>query len=454
LEFLIFQIPYLGNGMIIGLNAIVHVILSHGVAIGLISMITIAEYRGVKKNAVVWENFARDLLKPTIIIITGVGAVTGVGIWFTTSGLSPRGIGSMLRVFFWPWFTEWIIFTLEIIAILIYYFKWDAWSAERKKYRVYFGTSYVFLASISAFLITAILGFMLTPDGWPWDKSLLSAFFNPSLFPQLLIRLSESFALGSLFAIGYLLFRKKEKEIRKEGLSLFSKILFFSIIPLALSLWWYFAVVPSSFKTHALFSVLTSHFSQQPEIFWIVNGVGVILIILFCLSGLRQSVVIAKILVIPALIVMIGFVSEFERIREFIRGPYLMPGYMYSNQILLSESSLLAKNGILKNSYWFNITEQKPAESEESSYLFASNCSICHTIGGINDISERVHGRTQDGIAVILSHTNDMVPFMPPFSGNDRERMILAKFLYELSNGLHLESPSRYTPFRAVKKGE
>jgi hypothetical protein len=455
MEFLIFQIPYLGNGMIIGLNAIVHVLLSHGVAIGLVAVITIAEYKGVSTNAIVWENFAKDLLKPAIIIITGVGAVTGVGIWFTTSGLSPRGIGSMLRVFFWPWFTEWIIFTLEVIAILIYYFKWDTWSAERKKYRVYFGIGYIFLASISAFIITSILGFMLTTDGWPWDKSLLSAFFNPSFFPQLSIRLSESFALGALFAISYLLFRKKDRHFRKDGLVFFSKILFSTIIPLVLSLWWYFVVVPSSFKTNALFSVLTSRLSQRPEIFWIVNGVGVALIILFCISGVRRSVFLTKFLVIPALIVMIGFISEFERIREFIRGPYLIPGYMYANGILLSENLFLEKEGMLKNAYWFNITLQGQTEIEEGAYLFASNCSVCHTIGGINDIGDRVRGRTQDGIAVILSHTNEMVPFMPPFSGQEKERYTLARFLYGLSQkDLHFGSPSRYTPFNKGKQDE
>lgn len=455
MEFLIFQIPYLGNGFVIGLNAVIHVILSHGIAIGLIAMITIAEYRGVKTNAVVWESFARDLLKPAIIIITGVGAVTGVGIWFTTSGLSPRGIGSMLRIFFWPWFTEWIIFTLEVIALLIYYFKWDSWSAERKKYRVYFGAGYVFLASVSAFLITAIVGFMLTTDGWPWDKSLLSAFFNPSFFPQLLIRLSESFALGALCAISYLLFRKKDRDFRKDGVAFFSKILFLTLIPLGLSLWWYFAVVPSSFKTHALFSVLTSHFSQQPGIFWIVNGAGVALIMCFCIGGARRSVTFAKILVIPALIVMIGFVSEYERIREFIRGPYLIPGYMYSNQILLSESLFLKKDGMLKNASWFHMTAQDPTEVEEGAYLFASNCSVCHTIGGINNIADRVRGRTEDGITAILGHTNEMVPFMPPFSGTERERLSLAKFLSQVSqDGSRFGTPSRYTPFRRGKEGE
>ena len=128
---------------------------------------------------------------------------------------------------------------------------------------------------------------------------------------------------------------------------------------------------------------------------------------------------------------------------------------MYANEILLSESLFLKKDGMLKNAYWFNMTAQGPTEVEEGAYLFASNCSVCHTIGGINDISDRVRGRPQDGIAVILSHTNEMVPFMPPFSGSEKERHTLAKFLYGLSqNNLHFESPSRYTPFNKGTKSE
>ena len=99
MEFPISQVPYLGNGMTIALDAIIHVIISHGLAIGAVSFIVISEYLGLRKSSRDWEDFARDFLKFTIIITTGIGAITGVGIWLITSALSPRGIGSMLRIF-------------------------------------------------------------------------------------------------------------------------------------------------------------------------------------------------------------------------------------------------------------------------------------------------------------------------------------------------------------------
>ncbi|MDA8240978.1 MAG: c-type cytochrome, partial [Nitrospiraceae bacterium] len=167
------------------------------------------------------------------------------------------------------------------------------------------------------------------------------------------------------------------------------------------------------------------------------------------LSAMRGSTLLVKILILPAILISMGFVSEFERIREFIRGPYLMPGYMYANQVLLKETLVLDKEGLLKNAYWYNSITKRPDVVNQGAYLFAQNCSACHTIGGINDIAKRVQGRTEDGIFVILGHTHDMVPFMPPFSGTEQERRVMARFLDELSTGkLKMGTPSRFTPIK------
>ena len=172
MEFPLFQVPYLGNGMTIGIVAVVHVLISHGLAIGAMTMVVVSEYRGFRDQDPDWVEFSRGLLLGVIIMITGVGAVTGVGIWFTTSALSPRGVGSLLRVFFWPWFAEWLVFVTELVILLVYYFTWDQWTGAQKRRHVYLGAGYIDMSLGSAFLITGILGFMLTPDGWPWEQSL------------------------------------------------------------------------------------------------------------------------------------------------------------------------------------------------------------------------------------------------------------------------------------------
>ena len=447
MQFPVFQFSSLGSGMIIGLDAVLHVIISHGMAIGAISFIVISEYLGLRKASQDWEDFSRDFLKFTIIITTGIGAITGAGIWLITSALSPGGIGSMLRVFFWPWFIEWIVFTCEVICILFYYFTWSSWVGEQKGKHISLGMVYVFLALCSALLITGILGFMLTSDGWPWDKNFWSAFLNPSYLPQLLLRIGISFSLGSLFSVAFLIFTRREGMFRIEALKLFGKAALISFSATVVFTWWYFSAVPSTFKTHAVFAVLTSRFSQQPEIFWYGNGAGAIVLFVFSLVSMRGSTVLTKILIIPALLVSMSLVGEFERIREFIRGPYLMPGYMYANQVLLNESPFFNKEGILKNDFWFTMSSDNQGTAGQGAYLFARNCSVCHTIGGINDIAKKVDGRTVDGIFVILAHTHEMIPFMPPYSGTEEERRTLAGFLYGLSKGtIKLHDPSHFVP--------
>ena len=104
MQFPVFQIPYLGAGMSIALDAVIHVIISHGIAIGLGAIVVFCEYIGWKKNSPQWDALGKKLLSFTVIVTTTVGALTGVGIWFVTSVIEPRGIGSLLRIFFWPWF--------------------------------------------------------------------------------------------------------------------------------------------------------------------------------------------------------------------------------------------------------------------------------------------------------------------------------------------------------------
>lgn len=445
MEFPIFQVPYLGNGMTIALNAVLHIIIAQGITTGVITMIALAEYIGFKTKSEHWENFARRLLKPTVIIITGLGSTTGVGIWFITSALSPKGIGLMLRIFFWPWFMEWMVFAVEIIVILLYYFTWDKWSGLKKKKHIRLGFAYSTLAIISAVLITGILGFMLTSDGWPWNRSFWSAFFNPSFLSQLFLRLGIAFGLGSVFTSAYLLFTRHDPMFRKEALRLFGRIsLVFLIIGL-LSTWWYFSVVPSRFKTHAVFSILTSHFSQHPEFFWLLNAIGLLILLFFSFLALRGSIPASRILVIPAILFFCCFITEYERAREFIRGPFLLPGYLYSNQVQLDESLFWKESGALKNSYWYSQAGNSEDTVAQGAYLFAQNCSSCHTIGGLNDIRDRLRGRSEDGIYVILGNTHQMVPFMPPFSGTENERRVLSRFLYQLTSGeIKLEAPSRF----------
>jgi len=390
-----------------------------------------------------------------VIIITSIGAITGVGIWFITSGLVPAAIGSMLRIFFWPWFLEWIVFALEVVVILIMYFTWDQWRKEQKKYHIRLGFIYILLACMSAFIITGILGFMLTPDGWPGNRNFWSAFFNPTFWPQLAWRISIAFSMGALFMIFYILFSEdRTHTFRRTALTYYTRILVIPLILMPFCAWWWYTRIPQGFKAHAKPSMLlwaivkeTGLFGIFNEIFWISLTANIVIAGAFLIFAWRKWMLASRLIIVPAVLVILFFVAEFERVREFVRGPYLMPGYMYANTMLLTERKYFDQEGLLNHSFWFKDTAPEPSLEQKGAYLFAANCGTCHTIGGRNNIVDRFQGRSEPGIYVILGRTEQMVPWMPPFAGTDEERRITARFIHNLIQDKYaLQAAMRFPP--------
>ena len=334
-----FHIPLLGDGMTIALVAVTHVLISHGLAIGMLTLIVVLQHIGLRNNDhEIWA-LAQRMLKPVVIIVTAVGAVTGAGIWFTVSVLAPNGIGSLLRVFFWPWFFEWIAFSLEVFILLPYYFLWDRMNATHPKRHLALGWSYVFVAFVSAFLISGILGFMLTPDGWVQEHALWTAFFNPTFWPQLFLRVLGGLTLGGLLSTGYILYSfRLDLELRRWTARFFGGWIIVCGSLAAVAAWFYFDAIPSTYATHKVFAVMTSHFSQQPQWLLLANLLAAAFVFGLALVAYFRRLRLAHVLIIPALLSAFLFVVQFERIREFIRGPYLIPGYMYANQISLTLS--------------------------------------------------------------------------------------------------------------------
>lgn len=446
MEFPVFQPPYLGNGMVIGLNAVIHVFISHGLAIGAFALIAWCDWiswkeTGAKREA--WNRFTKRFLRFVVLAVTIAGAVTGVGIWLTISALAPRATGSMLRIFFWPWFLEFHVFMWEVLFLLWLYQSWDR-LAEKRAWRLTLEGAYVVLALASAVAITGILGFMLTPGAWLEERSLGTAFFNPSFVPQLLSRLAFGFGLGALAALVWTTFWA-EAAIQRDAFFRFGLVVVASLAVLGVAASIYFVTVPLPFTERTRFSVLTSNFSQYPELLLVGNILVLGLALLAGIAAVARKVEWVRWLAVPGLVGLMAWVAQFERVREFIRGPFLMPGYLYANGVLVEEQSLLNRSGMLALSHWHSGVDVREDPLGAGAFLFARNCSACHTMGGLNSIQDRLRGRSEQGIRVLLDQTHNMVSFMPPFSGQPEERRATARFLYELTrDNVPLDSMARY----------
>ena len=166
---------------IIALIAVVHVFISQFAIGGGLFMVWM-EHRGRAAEDPAlrqWlKRFARFFAFWTLV----VGAVTGVGIWFTIGLISPEATSALIRTFVWVWAIEWVFFLVEIVSLLVYVYGWDV--LPRKTHLavgwIYFASAYLSLVAIDG-----ILAFQLTPGSWLESPSLATAFFNPHFLPSL-----------------------------------------------------------------------------------------------------------------------------------------------------------------------------------------------------------------------------------------------------------------------------
>ena len=187
MDFPVFHLDFLGNRLLIALIAVFHVFINHSLAVGAMPLVTAMEWWGHRRNDQRWDLLAYRVLTVCFVITTTLGALTGVGIWLSTSLVNPYAIGSLIRVFFWAWFAEWLVFVAEVVFIMIYYLTWKRMQ-ERKAAHIAIGAVLSLFSWVTMAIITAILGFMMDPGSWTARETFFSGVFNPIYLPQLAFR--------------------------------------------------------------------------------------------------------------------------------------------------------------------------------------------------------------------------------------------------------------------------
>lgn len=457
MDFPMFHLDWLNNRMLIAGIATLHVIINHSLAVGFIPFITWLEQKGVKKSAAhevtqpEWDQMVYKMMKVAFIITTTIGAMTGVGIWFSASLISPASIGSLIRVFYWAWFTEWIVFVTEVILIMIYFLTWkNSNSSLKAKLRhIRFGWFLSIASWITMALIVSILGFMMDPGNWNTDKSLINGFTNPIYLPQLLFRTPTAMLLGGIFGLLLAtLFTKSGSEIRKVVVQAASKwILLWAPITLIGAVIYYKAI-PEAMTENMSTAVGTMDFAQYYDLlkYMIVAGIGLTVII--ALIGLFKTKKIKPYMVVIPVITAFAFLGFFERVREFIRKPYVIGQYMYSNLLLEDDYVVYQQDGVLKHATYTTVTEINDENKiEAGKNVFTIACSRCHTTQGVNsvvDVFERMYGVGQpldvNSMAAYIPNMHNGRNYMPPFPGTQQESEALAEYIrYVQETGESLE---------------
>lgn len=448
MDFPMFHLDWLNDRFLIALIAILHVFINHALAVGFIPYITWLEQKGVMNAGkgqitdLKWDNLVYQKMKVAFIITTTIGAMTGVGIWFSAALISPASIGSLIRVFYWAWFIEWTVFVTEVILILIYFLTWKNSNAslQAKVRHINFGWFLSVFSWITMAIIVAILGFMMDPGNWNSNHSLFSGLTNPIYLPQLLFRTPTAMLVAGVFGMTLTtLFAPKGSEMRLRAIKYAGQWIMLWTPLVIIGAIYYWNVMPDAMKENMSTAVGTMQFAQYYSLLkYFIVGAASVSIPLALFAWLRPRNIKFAHVVIPCLFVF-GFLGIFERVREFIRKPYVIGNYMYSNLLREEDYPLYKRDGILPYMTYTSvdqITEENKLVAGRD--IFMNTCSRCHTASpeGINSITyvfERMYGfgkpLDEGSMKAYIPNMHQGRTYMPPFPGNRKELDALVAYI-------------------------
>ncbi|HVI43949.1 MAG TPA: cytochrome c [Chitinophaga sp.] len=449
MDFPLFHLDWLNNRLLIAMIAIIHVFINHGLAVGFMPYITWLEQKGVKMSAPdqitdpVWDDLIYRKMTVAFIITTTIGAMTGVGIWFSAALISPASIGSLIRVFYFAWFAEWTVFVTEVVLILIYFLTWKSANRTlRSKLRhIRFGWFLSLFSWITMAIIVSILGFMMDPGNWKTHHSLLNGFTNPIYLPQLFFRTPAAMVTGGIF--GMLLttiFTRRGMPAREVALRSAAKWILYWAPVCLLAACIYYKAMPEAMRENMSTAVGTMEFAQYYDLLrYIIGGALSMLVLISAWAWWKPRSVRFAFVLVPC-IAAFGFLGIFERVREFIRKPYVIGGYMYSNLLREEDYPLYKQDGILKHATYTSISEVTADNKLEAGRnVFLLSCSRCHTTNGVNsivEVFERMYGKDKPldeaSMTGYIPNMHMGRTYMPPFPGNRKELEALAAYIRHL----------------------
>ncbi len=432
----IWDVPYLSSALVIGLIASFHVLPSH-LAVGALWVTVYIEKLAYLRNRPDYLDFVKRFTLLLLIFSFIFGSLSGIGIWYSATVSSPRGISGLIHNYVWGWATEWVFFIIEIATIYAYYY---TLGKVDPKTHIRIGYLYALAAWISMIIITGILAFMLTPGKWLETGDFFDGFFNPTYFPQLLARTFLMFGVAGIY--GLTIASTLKKPTKLDLTKIISRVAFGGMILGGLFVIWYVSKLPQSAKE--LYTGLP-YLSKLGKIALVCY---LILVFYFLLTGF----VIPRLnnLILTSLLMLLTFVGILcaEGIREGIRRPFIINYFMYGHQVIArdlpaknikAEIEVIQKEGLLPRLGYLPESLRKitPENRLEVGRIIAlHNCANCHafTEKGLRPLPAlfgKLSPQSPEDIDAFLAALGSF-PYMPPFAGNDEERKVAAEYLFTL----------------------
>ncbi len=436
------EFPFFTSGLVIAVIASFHILPSH-LATGAFWFNVYIERDAVRNGRPELFEFLKKFTLMILVFCFVIGSITGVGIWFSSSVASPRGISALIHNYVWGWATEWVFFIIEIATIYVYYYTMHRIDQES---HLRMGIAYAWAAWISMIIITGILAFMLTSGRWMETGGFFDGFFNQTYWPQLLVRTSLMFAIAGMYAV----IVASRMENRTVGVEIIRKASLWGISGMvcgALFTAWYLYRLPSGAKELSFGGALP----YLTGLLYTSAGCFAVALFYFVFFGMIRPQMAGLYSGIIVLFVLFAGIGAGEGFREGVRRPYIISQYMYGNQLVAAdvaaknireEISRFQNDGFIGHIYWTRGLDFKNPRDEEAAgrMIALYQCGNCHSMepgGVIRSLPRLMAGmapESPDDIAGFMDALGDY-PFMPPFAGDDRDKQLIGKYLFPLAQG-------------------
>lgn len=427
----VWDVPFIGSGLVVAIIAIIHVLISH-LAIGGGAFIYVAEYWSDRqKNGQAIRDWLHQYATYFLVYTTVFGAVTGVGIWFAIQLANPEGTSLLIHQFVFAWAIEWVLFLGELSILYLYYY---GWQKNSRRMQLWLAGLYFVIAWGSLFVINGILAFMLTPGAWSLaNTSILAGFFNPGFLPSLFIRTLVMFMVAGLFAIIVATRVTGDDDLKERMIGFAAKWIIPGALMIPFLLLWYWATLPESATDlirGGVIGVEGGRLEIITRYFWLALVSGALIVVGTLLIAIKPKVASLTGAIALFLIAQFGFLGA-EFAREMARKPYVIYGVLYSNGLwqhnAVNESYM--QKPYLEKARWD--PDVDPLSRSHGEWVFRLQCVGCHTRDGYRSIKDRTSDWNAQ-FAYRWLQTMHEQGVMPPFQGNREDRAALAAYLMSL----------------------
>jgi len=436
------DIPHIGSGWVIGMIAIFHVMISQ-FAVGGGLYLPIAERKAYKEGREDWLAQLVDHSK-FFLILTGVfGTVSGVGIWFAIGLTHPEATSTLIHNFVFGWAIEWVFFMVELTTAAVYYYTWNRIDP---KLHLKVGWVYAGASVATLVIINGILAFMLTP-GATWlavagtgaeASKFWNAFFNPTYWPSLLMRVGVCTSLAGIWALitSSRIDGDAQPDLKASLVKWSVKWLVPSFVATPFLLVWYLWMVPDTQRALLSLGIDTigsGTFSQVTRIALIIVLTSATIIGVAYFLAYRTPLEFTLGHAVAVLLLALVATGSGEYAREMLRKPFVIGKHMYSNGVRVSYVPKINEAGYLANSQW--VWNGATTNYSRGEAIFRGECGSCHTLGGYRSLNHLLAGRDRANIQNFVSMLHDYKPdspyrkFMPPMVGTKQDVIDLSDYL-------------------------